>query len=932
MQRVQNFTVNGSIRLALMGGIALSALAGAVQAQSAEDPAATVDEVVVVGRRPIAESEAAALLIQRRSDSLVTVAASDSVGRLPDQNIAQAVSRLPGAAVDSDQGQPRYISLRGAPKNWTTLSIDGIGIVSPEGRDTRYDNLPSAIASQIIVSKAVTPDMNGETISGNVNIVTRSAFDYSGLHVAGKLGGGHVDLGNRQEYEATLLASNRFDTGIGEIGLLASGSWYERNMVTDNYEIDWELVSQDRQPGGAGATTAGDRLWARETENKLYRLTRTNYSRTGRIEWAPNDTNRLFFQSIFTTFQDDEARDNFLFDTDDRQSETSRPARSAASPCVVTPVTTVTNSGYADTCVGNTSLTGTVYGIDINQRATLRAYEQSIFTNTLGGHHEIGAWTANWRLNFTRAIDDRSVVGEARYESPLGTSNYNLRPTIAYNFNDVDSHNIQLYRTIVNGTFPNASYSAGARVTNIDDFQRDLTQLTSLKAIDETEAYTGRFDAYRDFGLFGGDARFTFGAQYDQRTKESNESQISLAANNTAQNAILTAAGVSRTYLPVSLDIPFKGEIPLGYNFRYFDINAMRDQIGRVIAAGATYTPVTANYYKVTEEVAAAYGMVRIGYDWGSVLAGARVEQITNTGNAFVSLAGVSTLIEAENDETFVYPSLHVNYNVTDDVKLRVSFNTGAARPDYDQLRPNFTFSDSNQTISGGNPLAKPERAYGADAYLEWYIQPQGYAMIGTFYKRVEDVLFGITRTFGLDVLDSGGIDRSNYTLNTLGNGGDGYLYGMEIALQQQLEPFTDQLGLPEWVGGFGLSTNLTLNSSEVTAPDGTKVSLPNTSDIIYNVGAYYERYGVSLKLNYRYRSEWLDAFGPASDGGNTFWASDDELDFSARYSVNDNIELYFDASNLLDNPGRRYSRESAYTIEWEQFGSRYTGGIRFNF
>ncbi|MES2862427.1 MAG: TonB-dependent receptor [Pseudomonadota bacterium] len=917
------------MKLALLLGCAVAPLmfGGVAVAQTAGQTADQVDEIIVTGRRPIAESEAAALQVQRNSDSLVSVIASDAVGRLPDQNVAQAIARVPGAAVESDQGQPRYISLRGAPKNWTTLSINGIGIVSPEGRDTRYDSLPSAIASQIIINKAVTPDLNGETIAGNIDIITRSAFDYSGLHLAGKLGAGRVELGDRDEYEGQLVVSDRFDTSIGEIGILASGSYYERNMVTDNYEIDWELVPQDVQPGGFGV--GGDRLWARETENKLYRLTRTNYSRTGRIDWRPNDTNRIFLESIYATFQDDEARDNFLFDTDDRQADASVPPRSAATPCTVTLTGSVSNTGYGDTCIGNTSLVGTVYGIDLNQRATLRAYEQSIFTTTLGGEHEIGAWNLNWRANFTRSVDDRSVVGEARYESPAAR---NQRVTIAYDFTDVDLHNIQLYRTITTGTGSATGYSRGDRVTNIDDFVHDLTQLTSLKAIDETEAYAGRFDLSRELSFLGADAKVTFGGQYDQRTKESNESQLSLAVSNATQNAILTAGNVSRTYLPVSLDIPFKGRIPLGYTFRYFDQQAMRDQISRVVAAGATYNPVTANYYNVEEQVAAGYGMVRLGYDWGSILAGARVEHITNTGRAIVPLGGVDTPITTENEQTLVYPSLHLNFDLPSDQKLRLSLSTGAARPDYDQLRPNFTFSDTNQTVSGGNPDAKPERAYGIDAYWEWYVQPQGFVSLGVFYKKVEDVLFSDSRVFASDVLNAGGVDRSGYRLSTLVNGGEGYIQGVEAALQMQLEPYTEQLGLPEWMGGFGINANLTLNESEAATPGGTVVTLPNTSDVVYNVGVYYERYGLSARVNYRERSEWLDAYGPEVDGGSTYWATDDEMDASIRYAVSDNLEVYVDASNLTNTPGRRYSRESQYTIEWERFGRRYDAGIRFNF
>ena len=89
----------------------IGSLAPLSAAQAEEAAEADADTIVVTGARPIAESEAAALKVQREADSLVTVAASDSVGRLPDQNIAQAASRLPGIAIERDQGQARYLSL-----------------------------------------------------------------------------------------------------------------------------------------------------------------------------------------------------------------------------------------------------------------------------------------------------------------------------------------------------------------------------------------------------------------------------------------------------------------------------------------------------------------------------------------------------------------------------------------------------------------------------------------------------------------------------------------------------------------------------------------------------------------------------------------------------------------------------------------------------
>jgi TonB-dependent receptor len=287
---------------------------------------------------------------------------------------------------------------------------------------------------------------------------------------------------------------------------------------------------------------------------------------------------------------------------------------------------------------------------------------------------------------------------------------------------------------------------------------------------------------------------------------------------------------------------------------------------------------------------------------------------------------------------------LHLNFNLAEDKKLRIGFTSGAARADYDQLRPNVTINDANQTISGGNPSLKPERAYGVDAYLEWYVQPQGYFMLGGYYKRVEDVLFTSRRTFGSDSLNSGGVDRSGYNFSGLVNGGSGYIIGAEAAVQTQLEPYTEKLGLPDWMGGFGLSANVTFNKSRVDKPAifdavgavvraARKVALPGTSEVVYNIGAYYEKYGVSLRLQYQKRTPWSDFVADTLvDGGDGFWAADDELDFSARYELRKGVELYFDASNLLNGPGRRYTNDSRYTIEYEKFGRRYVGGVRFNF
>ena len=911
------FTTRTALRSSLLAGIARLAFTGTtamgqVVTVVAVADAVAEDEIIVSGSRPIRESQEAALKVQRESPSLVSVVSADAVGRLPDQNIAQAVSRLPGVAVQRDQGQARYINLRGAPLTWTTLSFDGINIISPEGRDARFDSIPSAIASQIIVRKAVTPDMTSETISGNVNIITRSPFDYSGLHIAARAGAGYVDLGGGNEYEGTLVLSDRWETGIGEVGALVSGSYYSREMATDNFETDWETVSRDLRPVAPGGENP--RVWARETENKLYRLTRKNYSVTGRLEWRPDADNKMFVTSIYSAFTDDELRSNFIFDFDDQEGRVPN----LTTPCGPTPILAPNTTGYADVCAGNTPFLGTVHGIDINSNQLAREFKQSVFVNTIGGDHRLDDWTIAWRGNYTQSIDDRSAPAQLNYDSPgFGTNGATAtsRPTVFYDLTDPQLSRVALFRTLraTDGTL-----SRGDRVVPIQNFPLSLTRVRSLLAKDTTNAYSAKIDVSRETTMFG-NTRISFGGQYDNRTKEVDESIL-----DTNSAAIFTQAGVNTAVNVNNIDLPFQGQLPIGYTFPYFSKDGIVGIVKQVQPL-VPYTFVNANYYKVQEEVYSGYAMGLTTFDWGNIVYGARLEHVKNSAEAFA----VVGRLRVDRSFTAVYPSAHLNWNIASEHKLRLSLNTGAARPDYPVLRPNFTFNDANMTVSGGNPDATPERTRGVDLYWEFYPESGGFISAGAFYKHARDVLFSSTRQFNSDVLNTNGIDRSDYVLGSIINGGTGYIYGAEAAFQMQIDDVVADAG---FLGGFGIQTNATVNRSEATTPDGRKVRFPGTSDFVANVGPYYEKYGFSARVSYQVRSNWIDTLGEPAVGGDFFWARDDELDVSARYAITKNFEVYADLSNLLNGPGRRYVGIDARTIERETFGRRYTGGVRLTY
>lgn len=859
--------------------------------------------IVVSGRRPIAESEEAAIQYKRASTSLVDVIAADGIGRFPDQNIAAALSRMPGVSVGRDQGQERYISLRGSPSYWTTLAFDGVNVISPGGRNARFDTIPSAIASKVVTKKAVTPDMPGETVAGNVNVITRSPFDYPGLKVSGDLAYGVNDLGNGSQYNFSGFISDKFANDT--IGILFGASYYKREMVTDNYETDWEVAGEDDIAGG------DQRIWAKEYTNKLYRLDRYNKSLSGRLEWQPDNNNSVFVSSIWTQFRDDELRNAYVFDFDQDAVDVSDP--------------TTARTGYADTTMGNGEYNGTLYGVEVTSSLNSNRTKQTIFTNTFGGDHDLETWRVQWRLNYTRADDRGSDPFKSGWIAGKGPEE---RLGIIYDMSNPDFYNVELYETIVN---QDGSYALGDRVDFLGDNYLPFEDVSHDYSLARTEAYTAKLDIEHDLSLFGADTVLKFGGEYDRRTKNNHEYSYMVEAGD------LVDAGITvPTMAGIATDYGYKGEMPIRYGWDYFSGKRAADLMRSYREAGVAYLEEDAseeNDYKVTEEVFAGYLMGTSYFDWGNIVYGTRLEHIKNTGQALARTDDGWLPVSMAADDFRVYPSLHVNWDVTPDVKARLSFNTGAARPDYDEIRPNFTYDDDDMVIEGGNPDATPETAKGIDAYVEWYMPSRGFFSVGGYYKWLDDILYDVELTnFGSDVMNSNGIDRSEYSFFTIDNGGSGSIKGVEFAYVQPLEGLLEGTGAPDWMLGFGFRANLTINDSKAKTPDGRTTDLPGASPLIYNVSGYYERYGLSLRLSYQWQDSYLDSIGDNEVVGDNYWASVSRLDASVRYSVSDNLQLYFDANNLTNEPGIRYQGDSDHVLEHETFGTRYMGGIRFNF
>jgi TonB-dependent receptor len=261
---------------------------------------AYLDEIVVTGSRV---SQLLALQRKRAAESILDAVSADTVGKLPDFNVAEAIQRLPGLSVEIDQGEGRYTVIRGIDADLNNVTIDGNLVGSPEGSGRRValDVVPSDLVSMVEVVKAITPDLDGNAIGGNINVVTRSAFDSAEPFGVISARAGYNEKSGRNPYGASATWGSTLGPN-DEWGLVLAGSYYIKRYDTELAEgLGWvEFAPGDFAPENL-------RLFE-------YDIERERIGINANLEYRPNDTTLWYLRSIFNEFTDEEQRHQLDFD------------------------------------------------------------------------------------------------------------------------------------------------------------------------------------------------------------------------------------------------------------------------------------------------------------------------------------------------------------------------------------------------------------------------------------------------------------------------------------------------------------------------------------------------------------------------------------------------------------------------------------------
>lgn len=244
---------------------------------------------------------------QRAAETLQNIVAADEIGRFPDENAAEALQRIPGLALYRDQGEGRYIIVRGVNYSLNSVTLNGAKVASPEegDRGIALDVIPADALASVEVTKVATPDMDGEGLGGQVNIKTKSPFDGEGrsasLSVEGLYSNLTGELGRKVNGSFATISSD------GRFGFLVAPTWQERKFGSYNFEEDGYSVQT--------SPTDGQDYYVLDAVNfRDYEIERKRYGVSAALEARPDAASLLYLRTNYHRFIDHEYRNRSVFD------------------------------------------------------------------------------------------------------------------------------------------------------------------------------------------------------------------------------------------------------------------------------------------------------------------------------------------------------------------------------------------------------------------------------------------------------------------------------------------------------------------------------------------------------------------------------------------------------------------------------------------
>lgn len=891
-------------------------------------PTTEPSEIVVTGIRSSLERAAE---IKRDATQVVDSIVADDIGKLPDPTTAAALQRVPGVQVANDRdNELSNVKIRGLSDISTT--VDGRQVFTTTGRSVDLKDIPAQALKRVDVSKSQTAEQIEGGVAGSIDLRLNKPFDFqkptlvlsARENYASRLRKGNPQLG--------ALVTDRFDTGIGEIGVLVNASYSH----ADNERSQSNMT--DRRWSGAGPLKTPGYLIPQVIQNmpNIGDVTRGEVNAS--LQWQASDALQVYVDGLYTYFRTTSGFTGF-------------------NPQPFTQGTSITNIKPTDNCF----LT----------RVNGAGNTPSIVTDA-DGNESLQPYTVETVCDIDSATFNNIVVNQNSSSDRLTQKNKLLGGGVKY---DLDGTKLDIdvaYQTS-RAYNENVNLEAGQRVPTLDlqthyDEGVEVTvgpqyplntdnlylrnSFNQNFSLSKGSLFQAKADAERELG--GILEKLQAGVRYSRQTarfqnvRQTNPiARVGCGNIGTPSEATackFSSLGLSSDALSI---IGFAPRLNGGTSFAGINPAYLRSEQGRNELRTLFGLPLSPPDYDPTHEFNATEtsyaGYVQGGYELAlggdttlDGIIGARAIETDRTITGFSDENGTLTPVTAKTKDFNLLPSATARLRFPGGFQARLDYSRTLSQPGFGELNPTQSLTYVGNVFlinhgSSGNPDLKPQKSDSYDASLEYYFG-HGFVALTGFYRTIRD------RVVSSSSKET--IDGDEFLISRPRNVGKAKLQGIEASGQY----FFDFL--PGDLAGLGVMGAFTLVDSEIQGDDPLAGNpLQGVSKYNYTVGALYDRNGLSGRLVYTFRSKYYN-----NDlAGAVFLRPVDpdridevyvptllnyvrpagRLDFSLGYDVTKAFRIDVGGTNILRNETKTYSGQPY--LNREVFGDEttYTIGVR---
>jgi TonB-dependent receptor len=711
--------------------VGFSALVKKVEVTSAQPatveakltPSSLNTEVLVTAERAAGEAEA--VNRQRSADNIVQVLPADVIRSLPNANMADALGRLPSVTLERDEGEGKYVQVRGTEPRLTNTTIDGINVPSPESgvRQIKFDAIPADLVESVEINKTLQANMDADGIGGSVNLVTKTATERPTVALSG-MGGYMPILGGRSQVETTGTIGQRFGTSK-KFGILVGGSYDWTGRGIDDIEPVSDLATL---PGG------GTAVWKDAIDIREYRYYRSRWGIAGSTDYSLGPGSDTYARFLYSNFKN--YGDRWVYSLNDNTPNVQLLDGNGGTPSF--------NTQDRRPNIGIGSL-------------------------LVGGKHEFtSSWLA-WDVSGSRSYLENVQPGTASFDSTLAGSNCEFDPSAT--------------KSIYRPQFTPVCFTEAYDPTTmqLSDLQIDHGQSAQVN-FQATAAYAKRYHLGSHLSTI------EFGGRFRNAHKYDNTFNIDYTPNNSIFLNQFANEFTNDNYYDGSYQLGYNVNYQAVRDFLMSNLgNLAAASSAGVDPANYSYVEkVSAGYLMNTIDLTSRVRIVAGVRFEGTNLSvvnrvfDGTVNPPTTSDNRFAGsyvkvLPSVSLryAFTGNTNLRLVY-GRGLSRPDPQDIAQALTFTTAGSPGNLKNL------------VTLGNPNLKPETADNFDVLVEHYLNPFGMISGGFFYKRLTDPI--VTQTFTLtNFTPAPNLPPGTYTATQPINAGSAWIAGIEAAYLQHL-------------------------------------------------------------------------------------------------------------------------------------------------